>query len=179
MKAAKIKPPRGVCAMPERDCLSARLQSRRAAISLLKMDYELERKYFLEKISDYCRALEQPAVSIHIAEDSRVLFSVGGRPFDALAWVDENNDLVCVTTRTGEMPEANFEEAVEIFQGTLQICWDHCVAVSSAEKRYELSMAVFIGGLTFDAFEGVIFNLTACAEEIEKSFKKKKPKKIL
>ncbi len=157
----------------------ARLQSRGAAFILVKMDYELERKYFLEKITDYCRALEQPAVSIQVAEDSRVLFSVGGRPFDALAWVDEHNDLVCITTRTGEMPEARFDEAVEIFQTTLQICWDHCVAVCSVEKRYELSMAIFIGGLTFDAFEGAIFNLTGCAEEIEKSFKKKKPKKIL
>lgn len=141
------------------------------------MDYELERKYFLEKICDYCRALEQPAVSIQVAEESRVLFSSSGRPFDALAWVDENNDLVCVTTRTGEMPEARFEDAVEIFQETMQICWDHCVAVSAVEKRYELSMAIFIGGLTFDAFEGLIFNLTACAEEIEKGFKKKKTKK--
>ena len=147
--------------------------------SVGNMDYELERKYFLEKISDYCKALEQPASSIQVAEDSRILFSVGGRPFDALAWVDENNDLVCVTTRTGEMPEAPFEEAVAMFQGTLQICWDHCVAVCAVEKRYELSMAIFIGGLTFDAFEGVLFNLTACAEEIEKTFKKKKPKKIL
>src|ERR1700710_303624 len=106
------------------------------------MDYELERKYFLEKITDYCRALEQPASSIHVAEDARVLFSSGGRPFDALAWVDENNDLVCVTTRTGEMPEALFTDAVELFQTTLQVCWDHCVAVSSVDKRYELSMAI-------------------------------------
>ena len=93
------------------------------------MDYELERRYFLEKITDYCRALEQPAASIQVAEKARVLFSVTGRPFDALAWVDENNDLVCVTTRTCEMPEAPFDEAIEIFQSTLQICWDHCVAV--------------------------------------------------
>jgi len=141
------------------------------------MDYDLERKYFLEKICDFCRALEQPAGGIHVAEDSRVLFSVGGRPFDALAWIDEGNDLVCVTTRTGEMPEARFDDAVTIMQSTLQICWEHCVAVCPVEKRYELSMALFIGGLTLEAFEGVVFNLTTCAEEIEKGFKKGKAKK--
>jgi hypothetical protein len=141
------------------------------------MDYSLERKYFLEKLCDFCRALERPAANIHIADDSRVLFTSNNRPFDALAWIDEANDLICVTTRTAEVPEARFEDAVEIMQSTLQVCWDHCVAVCPVEKRYELSMAIFIGGLSFDAFEGVVFNLAACADEVEKLFKKGKAKK--
>ncbi|HLX61820.1 MAG TPA: hypothetical protein VKX17_11105 [Planctomycetota bacterium] len=140
------------------------------------MDYSLERKYHLEKLCDFCRALEKPAGGIQVAEDSRVLFTSNGRPFDALAWIDESNDLICVTTRTAEMPEATFDDAVGILQSTLQICWDHCVAVCPVEKRYELSMAIFIGGLSFDAFEGVIFNLAACADAVEKMFKKGKTK---
>ena len=137
------------------------------------MDYALERKYHLEKLCDFCRALEQPAANIHIAEDSRVLFSSNGRPFDALAWIDETNDLICVTTRTSEMPEARFEDAVGIMQSTLQICWDHCVSVMAAERRYDLSMAVFLGGFTFEALEGVVYNLLACAEAVEQNFKPK------
>ena len=140
------------------------------------MDYNLERKYHLEKICDFCRALEQPALGIQVAEDSRVLFSTHGRPFDAQALIDESNDLICITTRTSALPEATFEDAVGILQTTLQICWDHCVAVCPVETYYELSMAIFIGGLTLDAFEGVIFNLTACAEAVEKTFKKGKAK---
>lgn len=141
------------------------------------MDHNLERKYFLERIVDFCKALETPATDVHVAEDSRVLFRVSGRPFDALAWIDEQYDLVCVTTRSSEMPEAAFPDAVQIMQETMQTCWDHCVAVSPVEKRYELSMALFIGGLTFDAFEGVVFTLAACADEVEKGFKKKSKKK--
>lgn len=140
------------------------------------MDHILERKYFLERIRDFCKALETPASDIHVAEDSRVLFRIGGRPFDALAWIDENYDMVCVTTRTAEMPEAAFGDAVRIMQETLQTCWDHCVAVTPVDKRYEMSMALFIGGLTFDAFEGVVFTLVSCAEEVEKGFKKTKKK---
>ncbi|MCY3021919.1 MAG: hypothetical protein NTW87_23150 [Planctomycetota bacterium] len=138
------------------------------------MDHNIERKYFLERISDYARALEEFSGELHVTDDNRVLFTVAGRPFEALAWISEEYDLVTVTTRTADMPVSEFEDAVKILQTTLQICWDHCVAVTAVETRYDLSMAIFVGGFTFEAFEGVIYNLLSCAEAIEENSKKTK-----
>ena len=107
-----------------------------------------------------------------MAEENRVLFAVGGRPFEALAWISEEHDLITLTTRTVDFPAAKFDDAVKLLETTLQICWDHCVAVSAVGTRYDLSMALFIGGYTFEAFEGVIYNLLSCAEAIEENFKK-------
>ena len=42
------------------------------------MDHNLERKYFLERVVDFCAALEKPASDVHVAEDARVLFRVTG-----------------------------------------------------------------------------------------------------
>jgi hypothetical protein len=140
------------------------------------MDHNIERKYFLERTADFVRALEEHSGELHVTDDHRILFRVSGRPFEALAWISEEYDLITVTTRTVELPPAKFEDAVSIMQASLQICWDHCVAVSPAEHRYDLSMAIFVGGFTFEAFEGVIFNLLSCAEGIEDTFKKKRKK---
>jgi hypothetical protein len=107
-----------------------------------------------------------------MAEKKRVLFRVNGRPFDALAWIDDMYDLVCITTRTAEMPKAGLNDAVTTMHDIMQICWEHCVAFTLVDKRYELSMAIFITGLTFEAFESSVMNLLACAEETEKAFKK-------
>lgn len=137
------------------------------------MDHDIERRYFVEKIGDYARALEEFNGELHVADDDHVLFSVGGRPFEASAWISEEYDLIAITTRTIDFPAAKFEDAVSLLQATLQTCWDHCVAVTAVETRYDLSMAVFIGGFTFEAFEGVVCNLLSCAEAIEESFKKK------
>jgi len=135
------------------------------------MDHSIERKYFLERTADFVRALEEQTGDLHMTEDNRILFRVSGRPFEALAWISEEYDLMTVTTRTAELPAAKFEEAVNILQTALQICWDHCVAVQPAENRYDLSMALFVGGYTFEAFEGVVYNLLACSEAIEDTFK--------
>lgn len=141
------------------------------------MNHEIERKYFLERTCDYVRALEEFSGEIHVTDDNRVLFRVAGRPFEALAWISEEHDLITITTRTAEVPVAEFNDAVKILQNALQICWDHCVAVSPVENRYDLSMAIFIGGFSFEAFEGVIFNLASCAEGIEETIKPGKKKK--
>jgi hypothetical protein len=141
------------------------------------MNYDIERKYFIERIGDFVRALEDFSGELHVTEDNRVLFRVSGRPFEALAWVDEDHDLVCITSRTADMPVPEFNEAVKLLQSNLQICWEHCVAVSPVEHRYDISMALFIGGCTFEAFEGVVFNLLSCAEAIEENVKPGKKKK--
>ena len=131
------------------------------------MNYDIERRYFLERIADFIQALEEPVTDLQVADDNRVLFRVSGKPFEALAWINEDYDLICITTRTAEMPAARFEEAVNILKSALQIAWDHCVAVSPVEDRYDLSMALFVGGFTFEAFEGAVMNLMCAAESIE------------
>src|SRR5579862_9805825 len=133
------------------------------------MDHTLELKYFLEKIVDYVHGLEGVSGEIALTDDNRVLFRFRGRPFEILPWVDADNDLICVTTRTADQEAARFEDAVNTLQATLQICWDHCVSVMAAERRYDLSMALFLGGFSFEAFEGVVFNLVACAEAVEEN----------
>jgi hypothetical protein len=131
------------------------------------MNYDIERRYFIERISDFVQALEEPVTDLHVADDNRVLFRVSGKPFEALAWINEDYDLICITSRTAEMPAARFEEAVNILKSALQIAWDHCVAISPVEDRYDLSMALFVGGFTFEAFEGAVMNLMCAAESIE------------
>jgi len=137
------------------------------------MDHDIERRYFLEKIADYARALEEFSGELQQADENHVLFSVNGRPFEASAWISEDYDLIAVTTRTADFPSAKFEDAVSLLQATMEICWDHCVAVSPVEARYDLSMAIFVGGFTFESFEGVVYNLLSCAETIEEKFKTK------
>ena len=140
------------------------------------MDHNIERRYFVERIADFVRALETQAGELRLADENRVMFLVKGRPFETLAWVNEEHDLICITTRTAELPESKFDDAVKIMQLALQTCWNHCVAISPADKHYELSMALFVGGFTFDAFEAVVFNLLACADEIETSYSDKPDK---
>ena len=147
----------------------------------LPMNHDIERKYFMERIADFVEALEEPVTDLHVCEDNRVLFRVSGRPFEALAWINEEYDLICITSRTNPMPTARFEDAVNILKEALQIAWDHCVAVSPVEDRYDLSMALFVGGFTFEAFEGAVLNLGCAADAIEdlvahpSAKKKKKP----
>jgi hypothetical protein len=81
--------------------------------------------------------------------------------------------MVCVTTETADLPVAKFEKAVEFLKTNLETCWEFCVAVSAEDSRYNLSMASFVGGFTFDAFEGTVHNLLACAEAIEKNYHEK------
>lgn len=140
------------------------------------MNHDIERKYFIERTCDYIRALEDHGGELHVTDDHRVLFRVSGRPFEALAWISEEYDLITITTRTSELPAAQFEDAVKILQNALEICWDHCVAVSPVENRYDLSMAIFIGGFSFEAFEGVIYNLVSCSEGIEEVIRHGKKK---
>ncbi|HEY3323554.1 MAG TPA: hypothetical protein VGP72_24080 [Planctomycetota bacterium] len=140
------------------------------------MNHEIERKYFLERTADYIRALEEHSGELHLTDDNRVLFRVDGRPFEALAWIDAEYDLITLTTRTADLPAAKFEDAVHTLQNALQICWDHCAAVMPVENRYDVSMAIFIGGFSFEAFEGVVYNLMSCAEAIEDVYKQKKKK---
>ncbi|HYG76537.1 MAG TPA: hypothetical protein VEK08_16150 [Planctomycetota bacterium] len=140
------------------------------------MNYDIERQYHIERIADFVRALEESSGEIHFTDDNRVLFRVGGRPFEALAWISEEYDLITITTRTAEVQPARFEDAVKMMQSTLQICWDHCVAVSPVENRYDISMALFVGGFTFEAFDGAVFNLISCAQTIEGIIKPKKKK---
>lgn len=137
------------------------------------MDYDVERRYFVEKIMDFVEGLEEETSDLHLAEDNRVLFRVEGRPFEALAWINEDSDMICVTTRTADLPIEKFDEAVKFLQTNLETCWEYCVAVSTVENRYDLSMALFVGGFSFEAFEAVIHNLLSCAEAIENSHTKK------
>jgi hypothetical protein len=141
------------------------------------MDFNIERRYFIERVSDFVRALEDFSGELHVTDDNRILFRVAGRPFEALAWIDEDHDMVCITTRTVDIHVAEFNEAVKQLQKNLQICWDHCVAVSPVEARYDLSMALFLGGCTFEAFEAIIFNLISCAEVMEETVKPSTKKK--
>jgi hypothetical protein len=145
------------------------------------MDPNIERQYFLEKIADFVAALEEHSGELHVTEDHRVLFRVSGRPFEAMTMIDEELDLIVVTTRTADIALSELQQAVQVLQEAMRICWEHCVAVSpisiSAEQnRYDLSMAVIAGGFTFEAFEGVVYNLLSCAEEIEEHVKPKKKK---
>lgn len=103
------------------------------------MNYDIERKYHLERIADFVRAMEEFSGEMHTTDDHRILFRVSGRPFEALAWISEEYDLITVTTRTAEVPPARFEDAVNILKSALEICWDHCVAVSPVENRYDLN----------------------------------------
>lgn len=145
------------------------------------MNHKVEREYFVERIADYIRALEEHGHDLQRAEDNRLLFRVSGRPFEALAWIDAKFDLICITTRTDNFATFQFKEAVKTLKETLEICWEHCIAVSpvtlsAEENRYDLSMALFAGGCTFEAFEGVVYNLMACAEAIEENVKARKKK---
>lgn len=133
------------------------------------MDHVIERRYFIEKCLDYIRALEHFDGEISRPEENRVLFSVGGRMFEVLVWIDDEFDLITLTTRTKDIHASKLEDAIASLQSALQICWDHCVSVTPVESRFDISMALFIGGFTFEAFDGVIFNLISCAEAIEKS----------
>ncbi len=137
------------------------------------MDYDIERRYFVEKIMDFVQALEEETAEVHLAEDNRVLFRVEGRPFEVLAWINEDSDMLCITTRSVDLPVDQFEEAVKLLQTNLETCWEYCVAVSRVDSRYDLSMALFVGGFTFEAFEAVIHNLMSCAEAIETNHKPK------
>jgi hypothetical protein len=137
------------------------------------MDYDVERKYFIEKVLDFVQGLEEEAADLHQAEENRVLFRVNGRPFEVLAWINEDSDMLCITTRTDDLPIARFEEAVEFLKANLEVCWDYCVAVAPVDARYDLSMAMFVGGFTFEAFESAIYNLLGCAEAIEKNYEKR------
>ncbi|MCZ7645370.1 MAG: hypothetical protein M5U26_08815 [Planctomycetota bacterium] len=138
------------------------------------MDYELERRYFLERLMDFVDGLEEETSELHLGDENRVLFRVNGRPFEALAWINAESDMICITTRTEDLPFEKFDEAVQFLKGTLECCWDYCIAVSAVEARYDLSMALFTGGMTFEAFEATIYNLLACAEAIEKTYHEKK-----
>lgn len=145
------------------------------------MDYKIERQYFMHRIADYVGGLEEHSGELHLVEDNRLLFRVSGRSFEVLAWIDEENDIICLTTRTENFATSKFEEAVKILEKTLQICWDHCVAVSPVtlsadENRYDLSMALFVGGCTFEAFESGVYNLMNCAEAIEEEVNAKHKK---
>jgi len=141
------------------------------------MNHEIERQYFIERIADFVGALEEQTSDLHVCEDNRVLFRVSGKPFEALAWINEEHDLICITTRTVEIPVTKLEDAVNILKVSMQICWDHCVAISPIENSYDLSMALFIGGFTFEAFEAVVLNLLCCSEAIEEQVKEPKKKK--
>ncbi|GMV80184.1 MAG: hypothetical protein AMXMBFR7_13680 [Planctomycetota bacterium] len=134
------------------------------------MDYDLERRYFLERLMDYVDGLEEETGDLHLGDENRILFRVNGRPFEALAWINADSDMICMTTRTADLPIENFDEAVKFLKATLDCCWDYCVAVSAVDSRFDLSMALFTGGLTFEAFEATVYNLQACAEAIEQSF---------
>lgn len=131
------------------------------------MDHRIERRYFVEKLMEYVNGLEEETSDTHLAEENRVLFRVMGRPFEALAWINEDSDMICITTRTADLPTAQFEDAVKLLQANLELCWEYCVAVSPVETHYDLSMALFVGGFTFDSFEAVVYNLLGCAEAIE------------
>lgn len=132
------------------------------------MDHDIEKRYFVDKIMDFLQGLENDISDLHMADANRVLFRLHGRPFEVLAWINEDSDMICVTTRTMDLEVDEFDEAVRKLQGVLETCWEYCVAVSRAEARYDLSMAVFVGGFTFEAFEAVIHNLMSCAVAIEK-----------
>jgi hypothetical protein len=145
------------------------------------MDPTIERQYFLEKIADFVAALEEHSGELHVTDDHRVLFRVSNRPFEAMTMIDEELDLICVTTRTADVSLTELPHAVKALQETMRICWEHCVAVSPIsispeQNRYDLSMAIIAGGFTFEAFEGVVYNLLSCAEEIEDVVKPKKKK---
>jgi hypothetical protein len=145
------------------------------------MNLIVERQYFLEKIADFVAALEEHSGELHVTDDQRVLFRVSGRPFEALTMIDEEMDLICVTTRTADIALAELPQAVQALQDAMRICWENCVAVapvtiSPEQNRYDLSMAIIAGGFTFEAFEGIVCNLLSCAEEIEADLKPKKKK---
>jgi len=138
------------------------------------MDYDIERRYFTERLMDFVQGLEEELTELHRADDNRVLFRVNGRPFETLAWINDESDMVCITTRTDDLPVEDFEEAVEFLKTNLETCWDYCVAVSPVDARYDISMAVFVGGFSFESFESAIYNLLGCAEAIEKNYEKRR-----
>ena len=141
------------------------------------MDHEIERRYFLERIMDFAQAIEEPVSDLQLADENRVLFLLDGRMFEVLAWIDAESDMICVTTRTDEMPLEKFEEAVQFLKDTMDTCWDYCVAVAPVNARYDLSMALYAGGFNYEAFEAVIYNLVGCAEAIEKKYEDRGGKK--
>ena len=52
--------------------------------------------------ADFARALEEFSGELHVTDDNRVLFTTAGRPFEALAWISEEYDLITITSRTAE-----------------------------------------------------------------------------
>ena len=140
------------------------------------MDHEVERRYFIQKLVDFVQGLEEELTDLHKADDSRVLFRVNGRPFEALAWINDESDMICITTRTDDLLVEDFEEAVEFLKTNLETCWDYCVAVSPVDARYDISMALFVGGFSFESFESAIYNLLGCAEAIEKNYEERRSK---
>jgi len=79
-----------------------------------RMDYKLKRKYFQEKIADFVRAFEDPSPICISRTSKRVYFRCGGRPFEVIAWIDKDYDLICVTTKTADTRTAKVEDAVQI-----------------------------------------------------------------
>lgn len=138
------------------------------------MDYDLERQYFVEKIMDFVEALDEKVTDLEAAEENRVVFKINKRPFEVIAYITEDSDMICITTRTADLPMSRFDEAVKFLQANLETCWEYCVAVWPVDARYDLSMALFVDGFTFGAFESAIYNLLACAEAIESRHSKKK-----
>ncbi|MCX7803645.1 MAG: hypothetical protein N3A38_00510 [Planctomycetota bacterium] len=137
------------------------------------MDYDLERQYFVEKIMDFVEALEEKVTDLEAIDENRVVFKINKRPFEVLAYISEDSDMICITTRTADLPVSRFDEAVKFLQANLETCWEYCVAVWPVDARYDLSMALFADGFTFGAFESTIYNLLACAEAIERRHPRK------
>ena len=133
------------------------------------MEHKIERRYFVEKIMDFLRLLEEDVSALHLTDEHRILFRLHGRPFEVLAWINEESDMICITTRTSDLDVSDFDHAVEKLQGAMETCWEYCAAVSRVESRYDLSMALFVGGFTVEAFEAVLHNLMSCASTIEES----------
>ncbi len=133
------------------------------------MDHRLERRYFVERIMEFLQSLDEEVSDLHLADEHRVLFRLHGRPFEVLAWINSDSDMICVTTRTADLAITDFDEAVHRLQGVMETCWEYCISVSRVDSRYDLSMALFVGGFTPEAFEAVIHNLMSCATSIEDS----------
>jgi len=136
------------------------------------MDYKLERKYFQERSPTSCVLSRTRSPICIFPDEQRVYFRCGGRPFEVIAWIDKDYDLICVTTKSADTRTAKVKTPSRILEATMRVCWEHCVSFYPVETRYELSMALFVGGCTFEAFEGCVYTLMGCAEAIEEQFRK-------
>jgi hypothetical protein len=137
------------------------------------MDPELAKQYALHKILDFLTSLGNSITEVHQSEDSRLLFVLDQRPFEVLFWIEEDSDMLCVTTSTGDTSVPDFEHAVAFLRTVLETCWHYCVSVMQNDShpeftRYDLSMALFFSGINEDTFEQTLVNLSQCAEAIEK-----------